>query len=248
MSQRVLAMDGLPAMEPGSRSEFCKHPGCFEWAQSADPTIEDTLKYYCPQHEAAARARGETGERKPLPPEFRDWVGQGIHSPPVEKEKQMPAKKPVAAYNDAGELVGVFESATAAAKGNDALVAVIGTASRAGSRVRATGLRYRQVTSADDAPKNIGAHATKQGKSPQEKPKPAHTRSAPAAPVAVGPAARPSEPCGREPAGPVETKTSSAEGSGSAGGDLLGDVLEAFSHFNGAGGGTLRVLVIERTF
>jgi hypothetical protein len=252
MSQRVLAMDGLPAMEPGSSSEFCKHPGCYEFAQSADPTIEDTLKYYCPKHEAAARVRGESGKRDPLA-DAHDWVGSGQrgitinnHKPRTEKQV-MPEMKPVAAYNDAGELVGTYDSASAAAGGKPLLAAAISYACKHGSRARANGLRYRQLPSADAAPKSIDPHPSRTKSS--AKPKPAQTQSAPAAPVAAGPAARPSESCGREPAGPWEVPLSLRNAIASSQSDAVGQILNALGSIaaGGKANGSLRITYLEVT-
>lgn len=56
--------------------EFCKEPACLEFAQTNDPTCEDTLKFYCAPHEVKARARGETGVRPPMAK--TDFLDEGL--------------------------------------------------------------------------------------------------------------------------------------------------------------------------
>jgi hypothetical protein len=60
--------------------EFCNVPGCTEFAQTADPTVKDTRLVKCAKHAAAATAAGDTGERAPLPPEFRIFTLQDGHN------------------------------------------------------------------------------------------------------------------------------------------------------------------------
>jgi len=60
--------DRIPeqAAHNGQRSsslEMCNVHGCYEWAQSSDPTEADTRLFMCEACAAAAAARGETGVR-----------------------------------------------------------------------------------------------------------------------------------------------------------------------------------------
>lgn len=57
-------MSGQDRSEKRSSSlEMCSLPGCYDWAQSSDPTEADTRLFMCEAHAAAAAARGETGVR-----------------------------------------------------------------------------------------------------------------------------------------------------------------------------------------
>jgi hypothetical protein len=74
MSHRAMPKLG-ESTRPMQSLQFCNesNPTCYEFAQSSDPTESDTLKFKCAKHAKAARARGETGARAPIPVEYQPY-------------------------------------------------------------------------------------------------------------------------------------------------------------------------------
>lgn len=260
MSQRIIAMEGEAPIGPNPKLEFCPWPGCTEFAQTADPACENTLKYYCQKHEAAAIANGQTGKREPLSDAFHNTYvsangkrGINLHHPkPKTEKKAMPETtikrvrgRELLKTDKDGKVLASFPGGVTEAAKDDKHKARLYAAIKSGNQSDGAYWRWADA-----------AAATKP--ETPTKPTPAHTQSAPATPVAAGPAARPSGNCGREPAGPlggdprpVVTGLDQLKGLGdlpSATNRAIEDILAAVAAIQPGNGGKLRVLYIEREF
>lgn len=92
----------LANLTPASALEFCNEGNCLEFAQTSDPRSPDLLKFKCVRHEAAARARGETGKRRPQPLPSRLSRQPMVGGRPGTAAKPVLTQRPVYEFDSAG--------------------------------------------------------------------------------------------------------------------------------------------------